>query len=635
MEKGDMAGAGKALIESYNQIPDGKTVTGEVDQSGNGKAVINDSRTGKTVEQFRITPKILQVAAQKLANGSEFYSHLIQHAAPARPAQRMAGGGLAGDWGPEEGETYDREDPDEQLRRDAALATGSDSSGNGDGGDDEESALPTGSVSPRMNLPKQPEVIPYMQGMTAEQRRYVDRVNSARQTEWKSQVSAHQKSVTDEVIRRRGEESANRRMAFQESQSNKRTEFQEAQNTARMTQQERMQAARQAEADRQARLREQERQAHEVRQSERGRYNGMTEEDMRNETSEANKPIISSIRDLTEQAVNGRPREYALPTEAGAAPAIPGEGVQMPDGLNTPRTGDEAMRAVGGAFDREFGLSPGDKAKAIQTRGQRDQAIMDRDFKAADVGARAYAKDRPGLEKALDDIFDDKDEGLFTRNLKDGEKAPKGATLRENGRLYFGDKVSPAEKSTLKTFAFKMAQANPDLPVSSAAHTVMRLTGVDDKNPDAAPNFKINIDPKTGAGRVSMNDGSVQFNLDGESLKQVLLFRQSKALQIKGRLAAEAGEKEKSEAFYRQGRELAGALADKASEIGGSFWDEAVVKNPVIGGAARVVGGATEKAGRYVGKKFVDTYSDPSATPASPEMWSDPSGYGAIPISPR
>ena len=260
---------------------------------------------------------------------------------------------------------------------------------------------------------------------------------------------------------------------------------------------------------------------------------------------------------------------------------------------------------------------------------------MERDFKAADVGARAFAKDRPGLEKALDDIFDDKDEGLFTRNLKDGEAAPKGATLRENGRLYFGDKVSPAEKSTLKTFAFKMAQANPDLPVSSAAHTVMRLTGVDDKNPDAAPNFKINIDPKTGAGRVAMNDGSAQFNLDGESLRQVLLFRQSKALQIKGRLAAEAGEKEKSEAFYRQGRELAGAIADKASEIGGSFWDEAVVKNPVIGGTARTVGGAAEKAGRYVGNKFVDTYSDPNATPASPEMWSDPSGYGAIPISPR
>ena len=634
MEQGDMAGAGKALIMSYDQIPDGRTVQGGVDQSGNGTINIVDTRTGKSIQQMQVTPQFLKMAAMKLSDGSEFYSHLSRMA-PQRSAapQRQAAlpayytGGPVED--PEADPSMDGEDAaDAEVARDASLSATSEDSA-------DEADLPavgavetSGAVAPGGAVPTPPEYVD-MTGMNAAQRAQATAVNRQRAQAYTQEMQNY----------RQGEvEARQQRGRLEQEQFRQRAEGRRAASTSAAA--DRRAADASAAADKRiaatsaaasALATKQDRQK--IESEQRSRQNGMTDADIRAETNRANEPVISSIKDLTAQSINPQYRASALPVNGAESP-IGEDGVQMPEGVNIPRTGEEAMRSVSGAFDREFALSPGDKAKAMQTREGLDQNIQERDFKAADVGARAYAKDRPGLEKAVDEVFDDKDEGLFTRNLKDGEKPPKGEVLRENGRLYFGNKVSPAEKATLKTFAFKLARSNPDLPISSAAYTVMRLTGVDTQNPDAAPNFKIKIDPKTGAGRVAMNDGSLQFNLDGESLKQVLMFRQSKALQNKGKLAAEAGKKAESEAFYKQGFELASAIASGASELGGSFWNEAIVKNPVIGGTGRVVGGAIGTAGRYIGNKFVDIYGR-NSQPLPDDTFGDPSGYGAVPVSPR
>ena len=93
LRKRDVQGAATALISAYNQVPDGREVTGQVNQSGVGMAVITDVASGQVVQQMPINPQILAIAAQKFASGDEFYTHLASVAQPqeqvASPAAAM------------------------------------------------------------------------------------------------------------------------------------------------------------------------------------------------------------------------------------------------------------------------------------------------------------------------------------------------------------------------------------------------------------------------------------------------------------------------------------------------------------------------------------------------------------------
>lgn len=157
----------------------------------------------------------------------------------------------------------------------------------------------------------------------------------------------------------------------------------------------------------------------------------------------------------------------------------------------------------------------------------REGADMKRDLAAADIGARAARKSRTGLEDDINEVFAP-ESGMFYRPPMPGERPSKDAVM--NGRVYMGADFNPAQVSAFKRWTAKLAVANPDVPVSDALSTVMRLTAVDPNNPRQAP-FTVRVDPQ-GRGRVVMRDGSNAFNLDRDTLSQILLERRRNTLAM-------------------------------------------------------------------------------------------------------
>ena len=103
LQQRDFQGAAAALIDAYNEVPDGRKVTGEVNAAGVGQATVLDGATGKPVQQIPLSPQYLAMAAQAFATGSEFYNHLAQFA----------------DVG--EGENIDQPEPDDEAPAEQAL----------------------------------------------------------------------------------------------------------------------------------------------------------------------------------------------------------------------------------------------------------------------------------------------------------------------------------------------------------------------------------------------------------------------------------------------------------------------------------------------------------------------------------
>ena len=63
--------AARALMASYNEMPDGKRITAEVNEQGEGRAVVYDNDTDKPVEQFPLNPKVLGMATMRAMAGGE------------------------------------------------------------------------------------------------------------------------------------------------------------------------------------------------------------------------------------------------------------------------------------------------------------------------------------------------------------------------------------------------------------------------------------------------------------------------------------------------------------------------------------------------------------------------------------
>lgn len=88
MEFGKMAGdalqqknyplAARALASAYNEVPDGKRVTAEVNEQGVGRALVMDGATDKVVEEMPLDPRTLGVAAMQFMGGNQFYAHLAR-----------------------------------------------------------------------------------------------------------------------------------------------------------------------------------------------------------------------------------------------------------------------------------------------------------------------------------------------------------------------------------------------------------------------------------------------------------------------------------------------------------------------------------------------------------------------------
>ena len=527
MEQGDMAGAGKALIMSYDQIPDGRTVQGEVDQSGNGTINIVDTRTGKAVQQMQVTPQLLKMAAMKLSDGSEFYSHLSRMAPQKSAApQRQAALPAYYTGGPVEDQDVDpavdgEDAADAEVARDASLSASSED-------DASEADLPavgavetSGTGSPGGAVPSPVENID-MTGMNKEQRDYASKVLAARRQVYAQEMQNYRQG---EVTARQQQAEQNRQV-YTSGRDDRRQVFTSERDDARAANTAAAASALAARQDRQATEREQ-------RAAERRQYNDMTVPQMRAELSDA---------DLRGKALQYRvgetdptPREYALPagvTGGSGQYSNPEETLTMPEGLNEPQTLGEKIGAISSRFDREFAASPGQKLRMTNARAASQK---DREKTALSLGYRAYKKDRAKLELDLDTYFGDEKNGAFTRDLRADEPRPEKG-MQENGKHYFGDGISFDEKASMKTWAFKLATANPDIPVTQAARAVVKMTGVDPKRPDASPNFVVDIDEKTGIGKVRFIDNSLSFNLDPESLDQALLYRKNRADYFQKRL---------------------------------------------------------------------------------------------------
>lgn len=356
-----------------------------------------------------------------------------------------------------------------------------------------------------------PAFIPYHPAMNAQQRRMIDMLNTRRFNEYRQDVM-EQRRV------------ANQRATFERQEASRRalSERQDTRNTQRITaaeklNQDRIAAAKELEARRS-------REAAEADQ--RRRNNGLTDAEIRGEMQRATAPVTAAYGTMLGQAMQQQPRETALPLnlQGDGGYRNPSQAFAMPEGTQTPRTAEQAISALDLGFGQEFAASPGDKAKAMEARGARDAAVEERNLTAADLSARASRKDRGDLDK-VDAFINDKEAGLFTR------PDPRDP----NKRVYFGDALKPIERTAIRNWSWRLAEANPSMPPETAAQSIMSLLAVEkgeDDKPIINPNYKINIDENTGRGRVILNNGLIAFNLDKETLRQIAFARQAEIEKI-------------------------------------------------------------------------------------------------------
>lgn len=387
--------------------------------------------------------------------------------------------------------------------------------------DEGEAALPAyGAQEAQYSAPASsgaPTFIPYHPSMNAQQRRMIDMMNSRRMNEYRQEQYTSRSQANQRAIMERQEAGRNFRAQQSEIGRNFRVEREDARETGRQAAELRREkyAADRRDATEQMRI------AAEERAAQRRQNNGMTEEDIRSELNQASAPVVSAYRDMIGQAMTQQPRETALPLELRGEGGFqnPSQAFALPQEAQAPRTPEQAMGAIDSGFAREFAAPIEGKVKAAKTRQERDAALEERDLAAADVAARVSRKDRRDLD-AVDTFINDKEAGLFTRPDPNNP----------NKRVYIGDKITPLERTAIRNWSWRLAEANPSMPPETAAQSVMSLLAVEkgeDGKPIVNPNYKITLDPRTGRGRVALNNGLIAFNLDRETLRQIAFARQA------------------------------------------------------------------------------------------------------------
>lgn len=471
LEKGDFAGAGKALIAAYDQVPDGRMVEGDVDQRGVGVAVIKDARSGKPVQQMQITPEVMKAAVERIASGSDFYPHLASTVGAAQTSTTaFAEGGLVEDEDEDDGTPAAALPAEPTAEADLPAEDAQEVQG----------ALPSGG----------PRLVDTA-GMSAEQRKIADTINRQRVQEYRDAAREKYKR-----------EAADKREAGRQAAAAARDERVNARADKR-------EQYRQESENR----RELVRQAGEDRKEQRSRNSGMTDEEMRSTVEGAAGGIRPALEAYIGSARSVEPTGRAVPS---AVPAIPT--MQMPAAVNAPRRGDE-VAAVGGALDREFAASPGKRAEMIAARQRFADAQQEPGMAALDLGVRAGAKNRKSARGDLDEIdahLQDKENGYWT-------------SLVKGARKYVGGDAKPTEEMGVQTWARRIADYNRDLTPKTAAQMVKMLTAVQTRpngEPIADPNWSVRFDPKTNTAKVDLDGGMFSVNVDRDTLRQIALMRQ-------------------------------------------------------------------------------------------------------------
>lgn len=89
-EKGDYAGAAKAVQSAYNQMPNGQEVEIKVKNpsTGEGEMITKDATSGKETGRQRITGEDIAAQAAGLSNGTGFYKAMVEAAGSKLPQQK-------------------------------------------------------------------------------------------------------------------------------------------------------------------------------------------------------------------------------------------------------------------------------------------------------------------------------------------------------------------------------------------------------------------------------------------------------------------------------------------------------------------------------------------------------------------
>lgn len=284
--------------------------------------------------------------------------------------------------------------------------------------------------------------------------------------------------------------------------------------------------------------------------------------------------------------------EEVIPT-TGMGMAYNGVGPAMvaPDAVNTPQTPDEVLGGMSNNFNREFAATTGSQILNMTARDLLEGSLQERDQLEANINARKNKRDvkfgdQDRLEESINTLFDDLDKGPLS-----------GIAVAQSGgqKAVNPEVASQADIDNLKQWTYRAMIYNDDLMLGTASKVVLGLTSINAKNPMAAP-FKVSMDKKD-QGRVVLTDGSgLSLNLDGDSIRQILLWRKNKVEEYLKKQGEESGKPsiaEKAGAFggaalelgkdMYQGTRVAPAIVDGVIDAGkatGKFIYDKLPKNP-------------------------------------------------------
>lgn len=291
--------------------------------------------------------------------------------------------------------------------------------------------------------------------------------------------------------------------------------------------------------------------------------------------------------------------EEVIPTSGvGMAYNAPATPMVAPDAVNQPQTPDEVLGGISNNFNREFAATTDSKIMNMTARDILEGSLQERDQLEANINARKNKRevkfgDQDRLEESINTLFDDLDKGPLA-----------GVAVTQGGgqKVVNPEIASQADVDNLKQWTYRAMIYNDDLMLGTASKVVLGLTSINAKNPMAAP-FKVSMDKKD-QGRVVLTDGSgLSLNLDGDSIRQILLWRKNKVEEFLKKQGAEAGKASIGEKV--------GAVGGAALNFGREVYQGTRVAPTIVDGVI----GAGKSTGRFIRDTITKVPGNPGELP--------------------
>lgn len=211
-DAGDHSAAARHLMAAYNMVPDGHSLTGEVNHNGFGKGQFINHETGAPIQQVPLNPDTIRSVAQNFSSGAGFYPHLAHAMQQGEQVKKFSGAGSVDaeglDNGYELNDSSTADDEDRQTAYDTALAD--------QGSAQPESAVPTQITDKavdeqllsrgwKSNIqpPKEPTFMPLLPEMNAGQRQAVQALNTQLANNYKIKEQEYRQQVGQELAKER------------------------------------------------------------------------------------------------------------------------------------------------------------------------------------------------------------------------------------------------------------------------------------------------------------------------------------------------------------------------------------------------------------------------------------------------